>query len=143
LSFTSSLANRPTVGTVLYVDDITIGTAVTATRDAALAATLTVWPNPSADGRYTLQSTEPALLAAPLRVQDATGRVVHEEAVLKPAAARTLDFSWLARGIYTLKMHTAKVLITKKLVVQLRLNSLGAGLAAPFAQIELNRNSAN
>ncbi|MFC7668097.1 T9SS type A sorting domain-containing protein [Hymenobacter humi] len=115
LSFTSSAANRPTVGTVLFVDDITIGTAITATRDAALAAALTVWPNPSSDGRFTLQTTDPALLAAPLLVQDATGRVVYRDETPKPAAARTLDLSSLARGLYTLQLFTAKGLVTKKL----------------------------
>ena len=107
-----------TVGTVFQVDDIVFTGTATATRDAALAAALTVAPNPSPGGRYLLRAPA-ALLAAPLAVVDATGRVVRREAA--PAAAaptRALDLSGLAAGVYTLQLFTSKGLITNKLVVQ-------------------------
>ncbi|WP_375418349.1 hypothetical protein, partial [uncultured Hymenobacter sp.] len=46
-----------TVGTVLQIDDISFMGTATATRDAKLAAAISVWPNPSPDGRYVLGAT--------------------------------------------------------------------------------------
>ena len=107
-----------TVGTVLQVDDVAFTGTVTASRTAAeLAATLSIFPNPSPDGRYVLAAT-PALLAAPLTVADATGRVVRQEGRLaQPAARRALDLSGLASGLYTLHLATEAGPLTKKLLV--------------------------
>ena len=116
LAFSSGSAKRITVGTVLRIDDITLLGTVTATRDAALTAALTAAPNPSPDGRYALAGLEPALLAAPLTVLDATGRVVRREPAASPAAAvRLLDLSELPTGIYTVQLFTPAGLITRKL----------------------------
>ncbi len=125
VSFASGVLNAAggvptggTLGTVFQVDDVVFTGTATATRDAALAAALTVAPNPSPGGRYLLRAPA-ALLAAPLAVVDATGRVVRREAA--PAAAaptRPLDLSGLAAGVYTLQLFTSKGLITNKLVVQ-------------------------
>ncbi|MCC3154235.1 T9SS type A sorting domain-containing protein [Hymenobacter sp. BT770] len=116
--FLSGTAKTITAGTILRIDDIAFAGGATATRDAALAAALSVSPNPSPDGRYTLHATEPALLAGPLTVLDASGRVVRHEAAASPATTRRLDLDDLARGLYTLQVFTGKGLITKKLVVQ-------------------------
>ncbi|SFQ71681.1 T9SS type A sorting domain-containing protein [Hymenobacter arizonensis] len=119
LTFTSGNARRPTAGTTLLVDNITLVTSTaTPTRSPALAAAVSIYPNPSPDGRYVLNATEPVLLAAPLTVLDATGRVVRREPAPSAAPTRTLDMSDLAKGIYTLQLATAKGLITKRLVVQ-------------------------
>lgn len=116
IDISTGLPTGGTVGTVFQVDDVVLTGTATATRDAALADALTVSPNPSA-GRYLLRAA-PALLAAPLAVVDATGRVVRREAAPAPAAARALDLSGLAGGVYTLQLFTTQGLITKKLVVQ-------------------------
>ncbi|MGI4883388.1 MAG: T9SS type A sorting domain-containing protein [Janthinobacterium lividum] len=108
-----------TAGTVFLVDDVSFTGTATATRDAALSATLSVAPNPSADGRYVLSGAAPALLAAPLAVVDATGRVVRREAARAGnAATRALDLSGLAAGLYTLQLLADQGLLTKKLVVE-------------------------
>ncbi len=116
IDISTGLPTGGTVGTVFQVDDVVLTGTATATRDAALDAALTVAPNPSA-GRYLLRAA-PALLAAPLAVVDATGRVVRREAAPAPAATRALDLSGLAGGVYTLQLFTSQGLITKKLVVQ-------------------------
>ena len=117
LGFSSGFAENITVGTVLRVDDITFTGTATATRDAALAASIGLAPNPSPDGRYTFSAAEPALLAAPLVVLDATGRVVRREtAPLRPVATRALDLSDLPAGVYTVQLFTPRGLVTRKLI---------------------------
>ncbi|TPG67573.1 T9SS type A sorting domain-containing protein [Hymenobacter nivis] len=107
-----------TAGTVFQVDDVVLTGTATAARDAALAAALTVAPNPSPGGRYVLRAPA-ALLAAPLAVVDATGRTVRREGALAAGtAARTLDLAGLAGGVYTLQLFTDKGLVTKKLLVE-------------------------
>ncbi|AWM33097.1 T9SS type A sorting domain-containing protein [Hymenobacter nivis] len=125
VSFGSGLINISTgaptggtAGTVFQIDDVAFTGTATATRDAALAAALTVAPNPGPGGRYVLRAPA-ALLAAPLAVVDATGRTVRREGPPAAAAtARPLDLAGLAAGVYTLQLFTSKGLITKKLVVE-------------------------
>ena len=115
--FLSGAADRITAGTTLQVDDVTFTGTVTATRDAALNATFTAAPNPSPDGRFVLRGLAPALLAAPLTVLDATGRVVRRDAIIPAAvAARNLDLSALPAGVYTVQLLTTDGLVTRKLV---------------------------
>ena len=96
MAFFSGVSKKTTVGTTLLVDDVAFTGTITATRDAALADTVSVSPNPSPAGCCVLNATEPALLAAPLAIIDATGRVVRrEEAARTPAATRLLDLSEL------------------------------------------------
>ena len=105
------------VGTVLTVDDVAFTGTATATRDAALNAAVAIAPNPSPDGRFRLLADEAALLAAPLTVLDATGRVVLHEAVPAVAAtSRILDLGALPGGIYTVQLVTPRGLLTRKLV---------------------------
>lgn len=112
------ISTSATAGTVFQVDDVSFTGTVTAVRDAALSAALSVYPNPSEGGRYVL-AAPPALLAAPLAVLDATGRVVRREAApTAPAATRPLDLTGLAGGIYTLQLFAPQGLVTKKLVVR-------------------------
>ncbi len=107
----------PTVGTVLQIDDVAFTGTVTASRAAGLVAALHVFPNPSPDGRYVLAAT-PALLAAPLTVVDATGRVVRQEGSRAPLApTRDLDLAGLASGVYTVRLLTEAGVLTRKLLV--------------------------
>ncbi|MVN78143.1 T9SS type A sorting domain-containing protein [Hymenobacter sp. HMF4947] len=111
------ISTSATAGTVFQVDDVSFTGTVTAVRSAALEAALSVYPNPSLGGRYVLAAS-PALLAAPLAVVDATGRVVRREAAPTAlAATRPLDLTGLAGGIYTLQLFAEEGLVTKKLVV--------------------------
>ena len=112
----SGFADTITPGTRLLVDDLAFTGTATATRDAALNAAFTAAPNPSPDGRFVLQGLAPALLAAPLTVLDATGRVVRRELGAAPAAARSLDLSALPVGVYTVQLLTTDGLVTRKLV---------------------------
>ncbi|WP_210518565.1 T9SS type A sorting domain-containing protein [Hymenobacter terricola] len=115
--FISGNSRTVTTGTTLRIDDISFTGTATATRDAALSAALTAFPNPSPDGRYQLSSAEPDLLAAPLAVLDATGRVVLREAAPPRAAAptRSLDLSALPAGLYTIQIFTPSGTVTQKL----------------------------
>ena len=119
LVFSSGIASTgATVGTVLQVDDVSLIGTVTAVRAAVLSAALSVYPNPSLGGRYVL-AAPPALLAAPLAVLDATGRVVRREAApTVRTAIRPLDLTGLTSGIYTLQLFAEEGLVTEKLVVQ-------------------------
>lgn len=116
--FFSGNSQTVNAGSVLRIDDIAFTGTATATRDAALAASLSIAPNPSPDGRYHLSSPDPTLLAAPLSVLDATGRLVRQDAPLAQPAGpeRTLDLNALPAGIYTVQLHTPRGLLTRKLV---------------------------
>ncbi|HEX8659452.1 MAG TPA: T9SS type A sorting domain-containing protein [Hymenobacter sp.] len=115
--FASGTAEEITTGTTLLVDNVSFTGTATATRDAALAAAISAFPNPSPDGRYVLNTVQAGLLAAPLVVLDATGRVVRREAVPSGVAAntRTLDLSNLPMGMYTVQLFTPRGLVTRKL----------------------------
>lgn len=116
--FVSGNTQTVTAGAVLRIDDITFTGTAAATRDAALAAQLSIVPNPSPDGRYRLSSPDPALLAAPLTVLDATGRIVRRDEQPAPTRLpeRTLDLSALPAGVYTVQLDTPRGLITQRLV---------------------------
>ena len=70
---------------------------------------LTVWPNPSADGRFTLSSLTPG--PSPkgegrLTVSDALGRVVWQQ-TKADAAETVVDLSASAAGLYVLRVQWA------------------------------------
>jgi hypothetical protein len=108
-----------TVGNTLLLDDIsTVGTA-TAARDARRNAELTAFPNPSADGLFTLAATaDAALLSAPLTVTDALGRTVLSQPAQPRAARRQLDLRGRPAGVYTVQLTTAAGPVTRRLVVR-------------------------
>jgi hypothetical protein len=117
IEFYSSATQAPTDGTTLFIDDISFVTP-TATRAGLLDAPVSVAPNPSADGRFTLHSPEPELLAAPFTVTDVTGRVVLQSAKASPASTRTVDLEGRAAGLYTLQLQTERGMVVRKLVVR-------------------------
>ena len=117
IEFYTSATQTQTVGTTLFIDDVSIGTA-TGTRVGLPNAPVTVAPNPSADGRFVLHSPEPALLAAPFIVTDATGRVVLQAPTASPVTSRAVDLGTQAAGLYTLQLQTDKGVVVRKLMVR-------------------------
>lgn len=93
-------------------------TTVLGTRPGAAARpALTVYPNPSPDGRFTLQL---AGAAAPteLRVTDALGREVYRTSHRAAAATTPLDLHPQRAGLYTLEVRSAAGVAQQKLVIQ-------------------------
>ena len=119
--FSSGFARRTAVGTALFVDDVTLGGVALATRaDASTQAQLTVAPNPSPSGRFTINSLDkPALAASPWQVLDALGRVVAQQpAQAVPSGQRELDLSALSSGIYLLRLDSKDGTIVRQLTVK-------------------------
>ena len=110
------MANNVNAGTILRIDDISFTGTATATRNPQLNAALSAAPNPSPDGRYLLQGLAPALLAAPLTVLDATGRVVRREEAPPLATSRLLDLHDLPSGMYTVQLFTARGMVVRRLL---------------------------
>lgn len=121
IAFVSGLAVAPTAGTILTVDDVTMNGVVASTQNPALAAALTVYPNPSASGEFRLASlSNPAVATAPYSITDATGRVVRS-AVAAPAslaAGRPLELNGLPAGVYLLNLRTPEGPVTRKLMLE-------------------------
>ncbi len=113
-AYSQQLPNfAPGNGYRLLLDDIELADAgPLAAGGAAAVPGLALYPNPAADGRFTLQV--PA--AATVRVADALGRAVYAG----PVAARTplaLDLSQRPAGVYVLRVCTPAGCETRKLVV--------------------------
>ncbi|GAA4040031.1 hypothetical protein GCM10022409_27330 [Hymenobacter glaciei] len=92
---------------------------VTATRNAELAAAVTVSPNP-AHQRFTLSVPAGSLRAASATLSNALGQVVATRQLSLPATGGSADFdvSRLAAGIYTLTLQTGSDLVVKRVVVE-------------------------
>jgi SprB repeat/Secretion system C-terminal sorting domain len=84
---------------------------VLATGNAALAAQVSVFPNPST-GQVTV--LRPATGAASVEVLNALGQVVRR--VVLPTAETRLDLRELPTGVYTLRLTTAQGTVSKRLV---------------------------
>ena len=80
-------------------------TTVTATAQPLAGSSLTLFPNPTADGQLTLQLSGYAK-AVQLTVVDALGRVVLTKQVAAGQAEAKLDLSGAASGVYTLRAVT-------------------------------------
>lgn len=92
-----------------------------ATRDAALQSSLTVSPNPSTSGVFTMALGVPLKTSAQLTVMDALGRPV----LVQTLAAATggsptipLDLHREKPGIYTLQLRTEAGIATQKVVIE-------------------------
>ncbi|RTQ48991.1 endo-1,4-beta-xylanase [Hymenobacter gummosus] len=80
-----------------------VRTTVLGTRTSAAAAAVRLFPNPAADGRFTLTGTEQM---THLRITDRLGRVVHEQA-LRGQATVPLQLK-LAAGLYAVQLLDAQ-----------------------------------
>ena len=116
----SGTATVRTVGTTLSVDDLVMTGTVASTQNPALAAALTVYPNPSASGKFQLASpSRPSVATAPYSVTDATGRVVRTAAAAPAglASGRPLELQGLPAGVYLLHLNTPEGALTHKLLI--------------------------
>ena len=104
-------------------DDIGIDnlrlTVVTATRNEALAAAVSVAPNPARQ-RFTLRVPAGSLRTASATLRNALGQVVATRQLSLPAAGGSTEFdvSRLAAGIYTLTLQAGDDLVVKRVVVE-------------------------
>ncbi|MBD2720845.1 T9SS type A sorting domain-containing protein [Hymenobacter armeniacus] len=92
----------------------------TATRDAALQNALTVYPNPSNTGVFSVDLGSTLKGSAQLTVVDAMGRQVKSQTVNSTAVgskAFTVDLSNEKAGVYTLQFRTDAGIATQKVVI--------------------------
>ncbi|MBC8082421.1 MAG: T9SS type A sorting domain-containing protein [Hymenobacter sp.] len=104
----------------LWLDEVSLTGTVAATPQAAALAALSVYPNPSTTGEFSLASLQnPAIAAAPYRVYNATGRLVRQQAAvpLNEANGRRVDLRGLPAGVYLLHLSTADGPLTRKLLI--------------------------
>ncbi|UYZ59372.1 T9SS type A sorting domain-containing protein [Hymenobacter latericus] len=109
-------------GSTLIVDEVTFGARVTSNKQsAALAASLSVYPNPSSTGEFALASLDnPAVATAPLSVTDALGREVYREGAAPRSLynGRALRLQNQQPGLYLLRLETPTGLVTRRLVIR-------------------------
>jgi hypothetical protein len=92
-----------------------IAVTYTSTRPSTLnGVSLLVYPNPTPDGRLTLELTGPQAKASQLEVLNALGQTV-ERRSLAPGTAQ-LSLAPLAAGVYTLRVHTEQGVLTQRVV---------------------------
>ncbi|TGE22430.1 T9SS type A sorting domain-containing protein [Hymenobacter aquaticus] len=118
--FVSSTAEEPTVGRLLFIDDVVMSGTATPTRDAERNAAVSVYPNPSADGLFLLTHTKQASWSrAAFTVTDATGRVVlrQPEAAANSFGPRRVDLRGQKAGMYTLLLDTPDGPVVQKLLI--------------------------
>ncbi|MBD2714915.1 T9SS type A sorting domain-containing protein [Microvirga sp. STR05] len=104
----------------LWIDEVALTGSVAAVAPAAVAAALSVYPNPSSSGEFFLASlSHPMLATAPCRVYDSMGRLVFQQqaAPLNAASGRTVDLRGLRAGVYLLHLSTPDGLLTRKLLI--------------------------
>ncbi|GAB3824643.1 T9SS type A sorting domain-containing protein [Hymenobacter jeollabukensis] len=90
-------------------------------RDAALQQALSVYPNPSHDGVFTLDLATSLPQATELRVTDALGREVYRTALRATsgrAGSTPLDLRQQKAGLYTLELRSDTGVAQQKLVIQ-------------------------
>lgn len=116
----SGVAENITAGTLLTVDDLAFTGTVASTQDAALAAALNIFPNPSTNGVFTVAASgrETDLTNATLTVRNMLGSVVLRQPAGRAGRARTLDLQAQPAGIYTLRLDTPSGFVVQKLVKQ-------------------------
>lgn len=98
-----------------------IGTSILAGRNAELQKVLTVYPNPSTSGVFTVQLASGLKTGATVRVLDVVGRQVAAQTLNATAVAAkstTVDLSSEQAGIYTLELRTEAGVAQQKLVVE-------------------------
>ncbi|GEM_PF-202178 len=87
-------------------------------EDEELNANLSVFPNPSNDGKVQLQFNLKEATVLQVSVVDVAGRVVYE-ANIKDARSgiKNLDLRHVANGLYVVKIATASGFVGKKLLI--------------------------
>ncbi len=118
--FSSGEAVDPLAGTALYIDDVSMTGVVTPARERQVTSALTVFPNPSADGRFTLSAQQEPALHAAFSVTDATGRVVLRQpaSTALSSATRVVDLHGRPAGVYTLRLHGPAGPVVRRLLVR-------------------------
>jgi hypothetical protein len=118
IMITSGTGRSITVGTVLTIDDLSLDIP-TAAQAPQRFADLSVFPNPTNTGLFTLQASQNAeVLAASLLVTDLAGRVVLREAGGPVRSQRIVDLRQQPAGLYSLRLLTKNGPVTRTLVVQ-------------------------
>lgn len=101
----------------LGIDNLRLA-VVTTTQNAALAANVSLYPNPA---HQSFQLTVPAgMHAASAQLINALGQVVQTRQLNLPMAGGTADFnvSSLAAGVYSLQLKSGDDLVVKRVVVE-------------------------
>jgi hypothetical protein len=101
----------------LGIDNLRLN-VITATTNAALAATVSLYPNPA---HQSFQLSVPTgLRAASATLSNALGQIVQSRQLNLPTAGGTTDInvSSLAPGIYTLTLKSGADLVVKRVVVE-------------------------
>jgi hypothetical protein len=92
-----------------------VAVTITGTRTTALnGVSLLVYPNPTPDGRLTLELTGPQAKAAQLEILNSLGQSVQHCALLPGTAQFSL--ADLAAGVYTLRVQTEQGILTQRVV---------------------------
>lgn len=119
--FIAGTSSTPSTTAQLFIDDVTLPLTVTSNRNPELSASLALYPNPSANGDFSLASLQkPSVATAPFTVTDAAGRVVQRQgaAPLSAANGRLISLRGQPAGMYLLRLSTPEGTLTRKLVIQ-------------------------
>ena len=104
-----------TSGSCASAPSAAVAVTITGTRPASLnGVSLLVYPNPTPDGRLTLELTGPQAKAAQLEILNSLGQTVQGR-TLAPGTA-TVSLAPLAAGVYTLRVHTEQGILTQRVV---------------------------
>ncbi|MDO7853482.1 T9SS type A sorting domain-containing protein [Hymenobacter convexus] len=93
---------------------------ITATRDAALQSSLSVYPNPGAAGVFNVSLGTAMKAGAQITVVDAMGRVVKSQTLNATTVGSKnfpIDLTGEKTGIYTLQLRGEAGIATQKLVI--------------------------
>lgn len=84
-----------------------------------VASALSIYPNPSADGRFTV-SFAAAAASVSLSIANITGQKVFAQAYQQSAKSysKEIDLSGAAKGVYFLRIEVDGEVITKRLVIE-------------------------
>ncbi|WP_133272036.1 T9SS type A sorting domain-containing protein [Hymenobacter radiodurans] len=119
--FVAGTGATPSPTASLFVDDVTLPLTVTADRSPQLEAALVVYPNPSANGEFSLASLQkPSVATAPFTISDAAGRIVQRQgaAPISAASGRLISLRGQPAGVYLLRLSTPEGTLTRKLLIQ-------------------------
>ncbi|MDO7848788.1 M36 family metallopeptidase [Hymenobacter sp. M29] len=92
--------------------------AVLSTASAALAAQVSVFPNPASKAVFVELPAVLGRKAVAVALVDALGRAVHTQVLPAGPATHTLPLNGIAAGVYSLRLQTEAGVIVKKLVVE-------------------------